>query len=144
MGYKNYSVPTVVPSISHQPIQRVALSSKHLVVFCPTCVTTIEPTSGPVEGSSRLVLKGSGFWAADNIVVRFTPIFREGSQEADDETECVEYLTSCAMHKCSRFLACLFLNHSFSVSPCPSFLVRAYSSSHHISPIPNFPRAIDP
>ena len=58
MGFKNYSLPTVVLAISHQPIQRAALSAKHLVVFCPTCVTTIEPASGPVEGSSKLVLKG--------------------------------------------------------------------------------------
>ena len=57
---------------------RAACSGSGALVFVETAITTITPSVAPLQGGSRLVLAGAGFYTSDGIVLRLT---HEGTGE---------------------------------------------------------------
>ncbi len=56
----------------NQFVSRVECTPDNIAIVLPTWISSIEPTCGPMEGGTEIVLHGSGFWESDDITIRFS------------------------------------------------------------------------
>ncbi len=66
--------PIAIPDLHDVFIESVACAGNHLLAFAPTWVTSISPVNGSVHGGTKVSIFGSGFWASDDLTVRFVPL----------------------------------------------------------------------
>ncbi|KAF0712242.1 Aste57867_4891 [Aphanomyces stellatus] len=66
--------PTIVNVLNDTYVQSVACAWDNMLVFAPTWVSLIKPTSGSLEGGTKISIYGSGFWESDDLTVRFVPL----------------------------------------------------------------------
>ena len=73
--------------VSGYGVGLVACGSQTTAAFSPTSVRQIQPSAGPTDGGSDIVIICDGVWHSDKILVRFSAIL---TGEDEDEEECVE------------------------------------------------------
>ncbi|OQR94591.1 hypothetical protein ACHHYP_01128 [Achlya hypogyna] len=74
-GHENHvHRPLVVQAVQDTYVQSIACATSHMLFFAPSWVAQIVPTSGAVQGGTRLRIFGSGFWDSDELTVRFVPL----------------------------------------------------------------------
>ncbi|RLN55441.1 hypothetical protein BBJ28_00017726 [Nothophytophthora sp. Chile5] len=72
--YANEFAPRRVEYFQHTNISSVVCGARNLFAFAPTYVSSLAPLCGELSGSYELRLRGSGFWATDDLTVRFVPL----------------------------------------------------------------------
>ncbi|KAI9993129.1 hypothetical protein PInf_015196 [Phytophthora infestans] len=58
----------------HVNVGSVVCTERNLFVFAPTYISQIVPVCGECRGGYELRIRGSGFWASENVTVRFVPL----------------------------------------------------------------------
>ncbi|KDO23608.1 hypothetical protein SPRG_10803 [Saprolegnia parasitica CBS 223.65] len=71
---ENVPRPLVVDAVQDTYVQSVACAAHHMIFFAPSWVEHIQPTCGAMSGGTQLRIFGSGFWATDDLTVRFVPV----------------------------------------------------------------------
>lgn len=66
--------PRPVSQLQDVWISSVVCGPRNLLAFAPSRVENISPMCGEVAGGYELRIRGSGFWASDNVTVRFVPL----------------------------------------------------------------------
>ena len=69
--------PKLVEELESIRTSYAVIGDWQLLAFAPTTVTSLSPSSGPVEGGTQLKIQGSGFWDSENIKVKFTPVAQD-------------------------------------------------------------------
>lgn len=101
MGYKNTPVfnqyrneltsdsnilpPTLLNYKDNYLTNHVSIGYQHILIFVPTYISEIVPSTGPLAGDSPIILKGCGFFSYPNIPI--TVRFNFGPQQP------VQYIT---------------------------------------------------
>ena len=75
--------PRIVNVLEGIRTSYAVLGGKQLLAFAPSTVAELAPANGPVEGGTRLVIKGTGFWSSESILVKFTPLALESKGDGD-------------------------------------------------------------
>ncbi|EEY56313.1 uncharacterized protein PITG_09822 [Phytophthora infestans T30-4] len=66
--------PRCVEVLQHVNVGSVVCTERNLFVFAPTYISQIVPVCGECRGGYELRIRGSGFWASENVTVRFVPL----------------------------------------------------------------------
>ncbi|KAF4040975.1 Regulator of chromosome condensation (RCC1) repeat [Phytophthora infestans] len=66
--------PRRVEVLQHVNVGSVVCTERNLFVFAPTYISQIVPVCGECRGGYELRIRGSGFWASENVTVRFVPL----------------------------------------------------------------------
>ncbi|RLN86648.1 hypothetical protein BBJ28_00017209 [Nothophytophthora sp. Chile5] len=72
--YASEFAPRRVEYFQHTNISSVVCGARNLFAFAPTYVSSLAPLCGELSGGYELRLRGSGFWATDDLTVRFVPL----------------------------------------------------------------------
>ena len=65
--------PTFVDALQGKKVSLICATNGTSMAYTPTQIYEMNPPLGPISGGSKCRLTGGGFWASDNIVVRFIP-----------------------------------------------------------------------
>ncbi|GMF11013.1 unnamed protein product [Phytophthora lilii] len=67
-------VPRRVDYLQNTVVGSVVCTERNLFAFASTYISVISPVCGEHVGGYELRIRGSGFWASDNVTVRFVPL----------------------------------------------------------------------
>lgn len=66
--------PKLVERLRNVFVSSVVCGERNLFAFAPTRVESISPLCGEIKGGYKLHIRGSGFWASDDLTIRFVPL----------------------------------------------------------------------
>lgn len=67
-------VPRPVVALASALLTSVVCCQRNLFAFAPTNVSSLSPKCGELAGGYELRIRGSGFWASEDLTVRFIPL----------------------------------------------------------------------
>ncbi|GMI11472.1 hypothetical protein TrLO_g5187 [Triparma laevis f. longispina] len=65
--------PVRIEALCGKKVSLICATEKISMAYTPSQIYELNPPLGPISGGSKCRLVGGGFWASDNIVVRFIP-----------------------------------------------------------------------
>ncbi|GMI08847.1 hypothetical protein TrVE_jg6442 [Triparma verrucosa] len=70
---EHQKAPAPIRALRGKKVSLVCATDKISMAYTPSQIYELNPPLGPISGGSKCRLVGGGFWASDNIVVRFIP-----------------------------------------------------------------------